>query len=570
MFRPFRLLFWLMALASLGTAMPALAENEGMTDLEEAMAAKIDAQSLGDFTKVIRLCESALEKGLDESNADFAKQLLSATLAQRGLVVAKTILMMNPPDRRWPSFREVALKDLEKSVGIDAKQPEALLFIARLNLLPDGDAKRATEALDQAVEAASEDPPRLSDALLLRATLSTDKAKQRADLDAALKAVPQNAAALRARGLLASESNDLDGALADFNKALEIEPDHGPTLEAKALLLAQQKKYDEALSVLDEARDVAPDASWPLVQKGRVYAIQERYDAALHELEQALFLDPEDVSALLLRASIYHEQGEKEKALADVDKALQLRPNLPAAVRVKALLLAGDKKLDEAIAELEKLRASDPKDSISLLQLAMFYTSQEDYAKAIETFNAVIENDPESWMGLRGRADAYLQLGKHAEAIADYEKASQLAPEEAGILNNLAWVLATSPKDEIRNGARAIEIAKKAAELTDHKAAYILSTLAAAYAESGDFDAAVAWSEKALAAAGEDEELVEPLKKELDSYRQKKPWREDLTEENAKKAAEKETKPADAPAPAEDAKPAEPEKPADAPAPETK
>lgn len=533
MFRTLHCLPWLALGVLLLAAAPVRAENEGMPDLEEAMAAKIDAQTLTDFGKVIRLCESALEKGLDESNREFAQQLLAATLSQRGLVVAKTILMMNPPDRRWPAFREVALKDLEKSVAIDKNQPEALLYVARLNLLPGGDAKRATEAIDQAVEAASEESNYLSEALVLRATLSSDKAKQRADLDAAIQAAPQNAAALRARGLLRSETEDLEGALADFNQALELDEDHAPTLEAKALVLAQQKKYDEAIAILDQARILQPEAAWPLVQKGRVYALQEKYDEALQQLEKALGLEPEDVSALLLRASIYHEQDQKEKALADVDKALEIRPGLPQAVRVKAMLLAGDDKLDLAIAELEKLRQTDPQDSISLLQLGMFYTSQEDYPKAIETFTAAVESEPDSWLALRGRADAYLQVGKHAEAIADYEKASQLNPEEAGIFNNLAWVLATSPKDEIRNGTRAIELAKKAAELTDYKAAYILSTLAAAYAETGDFDAAIEWSEKALAAA--DEDLREPLQKELDSFRQKKPWREDLSQENAEK-----------------------------------
>ena len=48
-------------------------------------------------------------------------------------------------------------------------------------------------------------------------------------------------------------------------------------------------------------------------------------------------------------------------------------------------------------------------------------------------------------------------------------------------------MLATSPDAKLRNGRRAIELATRACELTKYKAAYILSTLAAAYAETGDF-----------------------------------------------------------------------------------
>ena len=56
------------------------------------------------------------------------------------------------------------------------------------------------------------------------------------------------------------------------------------------------------------------------------------------------------------------------------------------------------------------------------------------------------------------------------------------------MLNNFAWVLATSPEDNLRNAKRSIEMSEHAAELTKHEQAHILSTLAAGYAESGDFD----------------------------------------------------------------------------------
>jgi tetratricopeptide (TPR) repeat protein len=102
--------------------------------------------------------------------------------------------------------------------------------------------------------------------------------------------------------------------------------------------------------------------------------------------------------------------------------------------------------------------------------------------------------------------------------------ALKIQPEDSGLLNNLAWVLATSPEDELRDGQRALELATKACELTDYEEAHILSTLASTYAELGDFDTAVKWSEKAVE-AGEGE-TKNQLKEELESYREQKPWRE--------------------------------------------
>ena len=69
-------------------------------------------------------------------------------------------------------------------------------------------------------------------------------------------------------------------------------------------------------------------------------------------------------------------------------------------------------------------------------------------------------------------------------------------------------MLATSPDDKLRNGSRAIELATKAAELTEYKAAYILSTLAAAYAETGDFQTAIKWSSKAVEIGDKEHDAV--------------------------------------------------------------
>ena len=97
-----------------------------------------------------------------------------------------------------------------------------------------------------------------------------------------------------------------------------------------------------------------------------------------------------------------------------------------------------------------------------------------------------------------------LSVGKHAEAVKDYEEALKIDPEDTGVLNNLAWVLATSPDDPVRNADRSIELGTKACELTKYQKPHILSTLAAGYAEKGDWETAKKWSAKAVEMGAKD------------------------------------------------------------------
>jgi Flp pilus assembly protein TadD len=222
---------------------------------------------------------------------------------------------------------------------------------------------------------------------------------------------------------------------------------------------------------------------------------------------------------------------------------LKLKPDLALVIRTRAMFLAENNRLDDAITEMEKLAKRDPKDTQTLLQLGMLHSAKKNWPKAIETYKAVLALEPEDWRAIRGLGDAMLNSGHQAEAIVLYEKAIKLEPKDDGILNNLAWVLATSPDDKIRNGRRALELATEACKLTEYKVPHILSTLAAAYAETGDFDNAVKWSTKAVEIANNakendkenDQETKDALKKELENYKAKKPTRELMSEKGEPK-----------------------------------
>lgn len=136
-----------------------------------------------------------------------------------------------------------------------------------------------------------------------------------------------------------------------------------------------------------------------------------------------------------------------------------------------------------------------------------------DFEKAIAEFSAAIEVDPRGYMAHINRGAAHQELGNWGQALADFERASQLDADNYVALNNAAWIRATCPQDEFRNGELAVKLAERACEMTEWKKPITLTTLAAAHAEQGEFELAVQRQRQALEADADTE-----TKKKMSMY----------------------------------------------------
>jgi protein O-mannosyl-transferase len=121
-----------------------------------------------------------------------------------------------------------------------------------------------------------------------------------------------------------------------------------------------------------------------------------------------------------------------------------------------------------------------------------------------------------------------VQNGDVRAGIEQWETSLQIDPNDGNALNNLAWVLATFPADAVRDGKRAVELAGKATTLPGGNAPLVLRTLAAAYAEAGDFSKAIENAQRAidLATAQNNTSLVTTLRHEIELYQARTPYRE--------------------------------------------
>jgi Flp pilus assembly protein TadD len=148
-----------------------------------------------------------------------------------------------------------------------------------------------------------------------------------------------------------------------------------------------------------------------------------------------------------------------------------------------------------------------------------------DADEAIIHFQKAIQVDPRNAKAENNLGNAFLQKGNTGEAFAHFEQALRIIPDQPAIQNNLAWIYATSQESSLRNGAKAVELARQANTLSGGENPTVLRTLAAAYAEAGRFAEAKATVQRALTLAEtqSNSTLAGQLQSELKLYQAGKP-----------------------------------------------
>jgi len=205
-----------------------------------------------------------------------------------------------------------------------------------------------------------------------------------------------------------------------------------------------------------------------------------------------LRVTPSDMKAHKYLGDALLAQGKLAEAAAEYNSVLQLNP--------------GNTAVSEALKpDLERLETAQT--LTNLLQSLKVQPTAETHAQI---------------------AAILMTQGNFQAAKEQLQAALELKPDSPDILNNLAWLLATCTDDRVRDGAEAVKDADKACKLTHGQQTRALGTLAAAYAEAGRFDDAVAMAQKACEAAVKqgDPDLLSRNQTLLEIYRAHKPWRE--------------------------------------------
>ncbi len=257
---------------------------------------------------------------------------------------------------------------------------------------------------------------------------------------------------------------------------------------------AQHGQPERGIPLLQRAVQAWPRGALMHQQLGMALHMANRHAEAIASLTRALELDPSLDQALYFLGLAHSAEGDQEAAVAAFDRAMVARPEgyLPLAAKAWSLVRLG--RDEEAADALRRVVALKPR-----------------YANYAVSLAKLLRN-----------------LGHAAESIAVLSRAHETRPEEKGLALYLAWELATNPDDAARDGKRAVRIAEEALQERGRSQPDDLDTLAAAYAEAGRFDEALATIDEALRAGGADTDaaLVAEWNARRALYAERRPFRD--------------------------------------------
>ena len=267
-----------------------------------------------------------------------------------------------------------------------------------------------------------------------RQRLAEEERKARAVREAEEKRKAQE---VEKKGMAASNSGDLDGAIANFNEALRLDPKNAVVFFNRGWAYSRKRDDDRAFADYSESIRLDPKNSGAFNNRGLIYSNKREYDKAIADFNEAVQSNPYNFQAFNNRGLAYSNKRDYDKAIADYNEAIRLNPNYVVALNNRGLAHDANRDYDKAIADYDKAIQLDPYNARAFNDRGWVYSKMEDYDKAIADYSESIRLDPQNAARpFYNRAFAYSKIDDHDNAIADYSEVLRLNPNSALALCN--------------------------------------------------------------------------------------------------------------------------------------
>ena len=316
-------------------------------------------------------------------------------------------------------------------------------------------------------------------------------------------------------------------AVTVWGHAAACVPDNDFAHNNMGVALVAQGRQDEAIEHYRKAVAINPNYTTAQNNLGINLYQKGKPDEAVAHFEQALVVSPDFAEAHDNMATALYSLGKKDLAIEHYRKALAAAPQHARAHSNLGAVLFDQGKTEEAIEQYrEALRFAPDWDSVHR-NLGLALERQGHFAEAIEHYEHALRSNPQSALVERDLGTALMRLKKFGPAVVHFRRAVELAPADLALAADLAWLLATCPQNDVRDGAKAIGLARRVCEATGYTNIQALNVLAAAYAEVGNFSEAEATTLKALSLISTPSTPMErELRQRLQLYRSGNPYRD--------------------------------------------
>jgi Flp pilus assembly protein TadD len=263
-------------------------------------------------------------------------------------------------------------------------------------------------------------------------------------------------------------------------------------------------------------------------ERARTYAVNGDTESAIKEYTEAIRLQPGNAAFRAARAKLLFARGDTDDSINDFTEAIRLDPNNVATYANRGYAYGGKGELDEAISDFSEAILRRPDYIKAYTYRASAYNQKGELENAIRDYDEAIRLKPDDAPTRYLRGYLFYKTGHYDKATVEFREAIRYDPRLGKAYNQLAWTLATCPAADVRNGQAAISAACSACEIGGWKDGHWIDTLAAAYAEAGDFESAIRYQNEALAAKGIDDDKRSKMLLRLAAYQRHEPWREPL------------------------------------------
>ncbi len=343
--------------------------------------------------------------------------------------------------------------------------------------------------------------------------------------EALIQRQPQRAVHYERRAMMWSSRGDSDRAAEDYDRAIQLGSRNANTHMSRGIHHAIQGRFAQAVADYDRAIQLGMTDGPVFVNRGVARYAMGDFEEAISDFDRAIAEGMKGLSIYVNRASAHLAAGNHDRAIDDLNEAIRLAPDQPNGYFERARAWQQMDKMDQAITDFSRAIELDQDFVPAYRGRGFVWFLKGESEKAIADFDRWIQRQPESASAYNNRGFNLQRLGRYREALSDYRRSLELAPQYLLAMQNTAWLLATCPDEEIRDAQAALKIAREAHEISEGQSVGVMKAMAAAYAESGDFDEAVAWQTKVIQQLPEDERADE--QDLLDLYRDENPYRMD-------------------------------------------